>query len=238
MFKARLAALPLSFCAIVLSVGVAACEGAVQLGEKIGALELTTLDGPSFVMDNYGMDGRIGTVIAFLSVRRLVTDRMAERINYVQEEYRHDDILWVRVGANTAESGDELREFCQKRGMIFPVYQDPQGRIGKRLAPEVLVSSPTQPVGNSIIFTDGIGRVLVFNNTSQGRSPLNVIRSLDGGQTWEEPLALESNPGEYSYPCVIQTSDGRIHISYTFRRYTIKHVEINEDWLVGLKRPN
>jgi len=80
--------------------------------------------------------------------------------------------------------------------------------------------------------------VLVFNNTSKGRSPLNIVRSLDGGRTWQKPLTLEPNPGEYSYPCIIQISDGRIHISYTFRRYAIKHVEMNENWLVHLKRPN
>jgi predicted neuraminidase len=80
--------------------------------------------------------------------------------------------------------------------------------------------------------------VLVFNDTQTDRSPLSIARSLDGGETWETPLHLESNPGEYSYPCVIQTADGKIHVTYTFRRYTIKHVELNEDWLVHLDRPN
>lgn len=80
--------------------------------------------------------------------------------------------------------------------------------------------------------------VLVFNDSDTSRTPLSVARSLDEGRTWEAPLHLESNPGEYSYPCVIQTSDGRIHVSYTFRRYAIKHVEFNEDWLIHLERPN
>jgi len=80
--------------------------------------------------------------------------------------------------------------------------------------------------------------VLVFNDSTTARTPLNIARSLDEGRTWQPPLALESNPGEYSYPCVIQSSDGRIHITYTFRRYAIKHVELNEDWLVQLQRPN
>lgn len=99
----------------VLSVGLAASAGAVELGERIGPLELTTLDGPGFVMDNY--DKRIGTVIAFLSARCPVTDQMAERINYVQEEYRHDDILWVGIGS---ESGDELsKEFLNKEVKVL-----------------------------------------------------------------------------------------------------------------------
>jgi predicted neuraminidase len=37
---------------------------------------------------------------------------------------------------------------------------------------------------------------------------------------------------------VLQTSDGKIHIIYTFRRYSIKHVELNEDWLIHTARPN
>ena len=57
-------------------------------------------------------------------------------------------------------------------------------------------------------------------------------------QSWREPLALESNPGEYSYPCVIQSSDGMIHVTYTFRRNSIKHVEFDEGWLEHLERPH
>jgi predicted neuraminidase/peroxiredoxin len=80
--------------------------------------------------------------------------------------------------------------------------------------------------------------VVVFNDSETARTPLSIARSLDGGKTWERPLTLEANPGEYSYPCVIQTSDGRIHVTYTFRRYSIKHVELNEDWLAHTGRPN
>ncbi len=80
--------------------------------------------------------------------------------------------------------------------------------------------------------------VLVYNDSEVGRTPLSIVRSLDEGKTWEKSLQLESNPGEYSYPCIIQASDGRIHITYTFRRYAIKHVELNEDWLMHFERPD
>lgn len=80
--------------------------------------------------------------------------------------------------------------------------------------------------------------VLVHNDSQTSRTPLSIVRSQDEGQTWEKPLHLESNPGEYSYPCIIQTADGKIHVSYTYRRYAIKHVELNEEWLVHFDRPN
>lgn len=80
--------------------------------------------------------------------------------------------------------------------------------------------------------------VLVYNDTPTDRTPLSIARSIDEGRTWEKPLRLESNPGEYSYPSVIQSTDGRVHVTYTYRRYAIKHVELNEDWLVHMGRPN
>jgi len=80
--------------------------------------------------------------------------------------------------------------------------------------------------------------VLVFNDSPVARTPLSIVRSTDEGKTWQMPMKLEANPGEYSYPCVIQTSDGKIHVTYTYRRYAIKHVELDERWFTHLDRPN
>jgi alpha-L-rhamnosidase len=59
------------------------------------------------------------------------------------------------------------------------------------------------------------------------RTPLNVAISKDG-KNWEAALILEDSPiGQYSYPSVIQTKDGLVHIVYTWRRERIKHVVID-----------
>lgn len=81
--------------------------------------------------------------------------------------------------------------------------------------------------------------VLIFNDTDQSdRYPLSIIQSTDDGKTWEEQRTLEADWGEFSYPSIIQTEDGMVHVSYTYRRYTIKHVAFDEGWLVNKKRPN
>ncbi|GMV99953.1 MAG: hypothetical protein AMXMBFR84_10920 [Candidatus Hydrogenedentota bacterium] len=81
--------------------------------------------------------------------------------------------------------------------------------------------------------------VLVYNDTDQSdRTPLVLKQSTDGGLTWGEPKVLEADWGEFSYPCVIEDSDGMVHVTYTYRRYSIKHVAFDEGWLIHKERPN
>ncbi|MCB9280628.1 MAG: exo-alpha-sialidase [Lewinellaceae bacterium] len=64
------------------------------------------------------------------------------------------------------------------------------------------------------------------------RTPLNVAVSKDG-KHWEAALVIEdSEIGQYSYPAVIQTADGMVHLVYTWRRERIKHVVIDPKKLV------
>ena len=46
------------------------------------------------------------------------------------------------------------------------------------------------------------------------------------GIHWQPVLVLESEPGEYSYPAVIQTRDGMLHITYTWKREKVRHVVV------------
>ena len=43
---------------------------------------------------------------------------------------------------------------------------------------------------------------------------------------------LEDQPGEYSYPAVIQSADGLVHITYTWHRKKIRHVVVDPKKLV------
>jgi predicted neuraminidase len=67
--------------------------------------------------------------------------------------------------------------------------------------------------------------ILVYNNTRTGRSPLNLAVSADG-EYFKMFATLESDPGEFSYPAIVQGSDGDLHITYTWNRTRIKYVRI------------
>jgi len=75
--------------------------------------------------------------------------------------------------------------------------------------------------------------VLAFNNTKSNRTPLTLTISTDDGETWAALRNLEDSEGEYSYPAIIQTKDGKIHVTYTYMRNKIKHVELSECWIRG-----
>ncbi len=76
------------------------------------------------------------------------------------------------------------------------------------------------------------GRILlVYNHSKEYRSPLNIALSTDGGETWKMHVTLEDSRGEFSYPCVIQTKDGKIHVTYTWNRKNIKHVVLDPNLL-------
>ena len=65
--------------------------------------------------------------------------------------------------------------------------------------------------------------LLVYNPMPTGRAKLDVAMSSDG-KTWKRAVVLEDSEGEYSYPAMIQSRDGRVHLTYTWKRERIKHV--------------
>jgi alpha-L-rhamnosidase len=97
---------------------------------------------------------------------------------------------------------------------------------------------------DGVTLADG-RQLLVYNHVlppageSKGeRSPLNVAVSPDG-KTWYAALVLEDDhTGQYSYPSVIQSANGMVHIIYTWHRKKIKYVEIDPSKLITKKIEN
>jgi predicted neuraminidase len=67
--------------------------------------------------------------------------------------------------------------------------------------------------------------VLAYNPSIENRRVIALATSRDG-VAWSAPVTIEEGRGEYSYPAIIQTSDGLVHLTYTWRRQKIRHVVV------------
>jgi predicted neuraminidase len=109
---------------------------------------------------------------------------------------------------------------------------------GRTWSPLDTTSLPNNNSGiDGVTLKDG-RQLLVYNHVlppgkavKGARTPLNVAISKDG-KTWYAAAILEDSPvSQYSYPTVIQTSDGLVRIVYTWRRQRIKYVVIDPEKL-------
>jgi predicted neuraminidase len=93
---------------------------------------------------------------------------------------------------------------------------------------------------DAVTLKDG-RHLLVYNHATRaqagmghkGRGVLNVAVSKDG-KSWDAALVLDyldEPEKQFSYPAVIQTADGLVHIVYTWHRTRIKHVVIDPNKL-------
>jgi predicted neuraminidase len=78
---------------------------------------------------------------------------------------------------------------------------------------------------------EDLGRITGFNVWGP-RTPLDLVLSTDEGKTWPHRVRLEEGSGAFSYPAVIQSRDGTIHITYTYKRTHIRHVRIKEEEII------
>jgi predicted neuraminidase len=118
-----------------------------------------------------------------------------------------------------------------QQGRIYEVWSGDGGLTWGAVS---LLDLPNNNSGTDAVTLHDGRQLLVYNHNGNslgrnrgGRSPLNVAISHDG-KAWQAAAVLEDEPGqEFSYPAVIQTSDGLVHITYTWKRVNIRHVVID-----------
>lgn len=119
-------------------------------------------------------------------------------------------------------SPTSLQILCRTRqGVIAEAWSQDEGKTWSRMTATKL---PNPSAGiDSVRLKEG-GFLLVYNPSAKSRGKLEVARSPDG-RAWQPFAVLEDqSTGEYSYPAMIQTRDGLVHVTYTWRRERIKHV--------------
>jgi len=118
-----------------------------------------------------------------------------------------------------------LQILCRGRG-TGKIVQANSSDGGRTWSALTLTDLPNPNSGiDAVTLRDG-RHVLIYNHTMRGRSPLNLAVSVDG-RRWQAGVVLEDTPGEYSYPAIIQSVDGLVHVTYTWKRSRVKHVTID-----------
>jgi predicted neuraminidase len=161
---------------------------------------------------------------------------------------RDQGASWTKIGP--VEKGDPPLDMIQpsvllhRDGTLQAMGRTRNGVIGstvsrdggKTWSPLAKSELPNPNSGtDAVTLADG-RHLVVYNHSTTGsqrpdkgdRYPLDIAISSDG-RKWQRVLTLESEPvsSGYAYPAVIQTSDGRVHVTYTFGRAKIKHVVLD-----------
>jgi len=128
-----------------------------------------------------------------------------------------------------------------KERAILQSWSSDNGKTWSALTPTEL---PNNNSGTDAVTLKDGRQLLVYNhvlppdsvkNGKGARTPLNLAYSMDG-KTWYAAAILEDSPiSQYSYPSIIQSSDGMVHVVYTWRREKIKYVKIDPAKLIGKK---
>ena len=145
---------------------------------------------------------------------------------WTRTELLHDGL---KIGAIQPSilflGGDKLQAVGRtKQGKVFQITSNDAGKTWGEIS---LTDLPNPNSGtDAVTLADG-RHLLIYNHTAKGRSPLNLAVSKDG-KTWQAALVFENEPKkEFSYPTIIQTTDGLVHITYTWQRKKVKHVVLD-----------
>jgi predicted neuraminidase len=110
-----------------------------------------------------------------------------------------------------------------KQAIITESWSEDAGKNWNKMT---ATSLPNPNAGIDVVKLKDGRFLLIYNPIAQGRHKLSLSISEDGKE-WHDLLNLEDSPGEYSYPAMIQSNDGLVHITYTWKRERIKHPVID-----------
>lgn len=125
-----------------------------------------------------------------------------------------------------------MKLLCRSNtGFVMEAYSSDQGNTWTPLRKTDL-KNPNSG-SDAITLKSGL-HVLVHNplgnrpKETEGEREILAVSTSKDGTHWTKVGELENTPlKEFSYPAIIQTRDGRIHITYTWKREKIKHAILN-----------
>ena len=121
---------------------------------------------------------------------------------------------------------------CRAAGDVPEIYTTLTSDAGRHWTAPRPSGLPNPNSGlDALRLSDG-RLLLAFNDTTTSRENLRLAVSSDEGVTWRRVRTLAEEPGaEFSYPFLLQTSDGRVHVTFTWKRRNIRHLTFTLAWL-------
>ncbi len=146
---------------------------------------------------------------------------------------------WNIIQASIITKKDStLQIICRSQNeQLISAFSKDQGETWS--AP-VALYLPNNNSGTDAVTLSDSRQALVYNHVrakqsayiDNARSPLNLAISNDGITWYASTILDNSTKGEYSYPSIIQGSDGKIHIVYTWRRENIKYIKVDTNKII------
>ncbi len=151
---------------------------------------------------------------------------------------------WKRIGPiNTAQefnaiqptilrhADGQLQVLCRtKESVVSTSFSADAGQTWSKMEATNL---PNPNSGIDVVTLKDGRHLLIYNHLGSGRTGwgrrglLNLAIS-DDGKEWRKVCVLEQEErAEFSYPAIIQSDDGLVHMSYTWKRQRIKHVVVD-----------
>lgn len=121
----------------------------------------------------------------------------------------------------------EVRMLMRSTERIGRIVASSSADGGRTWTPAAPTDLPNPNAGIDVAQLADGRLVLIYNHLPEGRGAIHLAVSSDEGATWSEPHVLEEGPDELSYPAVIQSADGAVHVTYTWQRTHIRHLVID-----------
>ncbi len=185
-------------------------------------------------------DGNIGLPVyhEFLGKfgELLRMDSAGNIIDKTRLAWGRDSLQPVIIPYSEQEAISLLRYAGDPPNRILAQYSDDAGLSWPEPAKTKLPNPNAAITGISI--NGGKRMLMVFNDHPEERDKLSLAVSDDRGASWKvvhifEQWAEEQKDKKqgYSYPSLIQTSNGDFHLVYSWNVRKIKHVHFNQAWL-------
>jgi predicted neuraminidase len=123
-----------------------------------------------------------------------------------------------------------LRDHSPARRLVVQRSDD----AGREWTPPEATSLPNPDASVAAIRLSSGATLLAFNDSAVGRESLGLAVSADGIGGWRRIARLDREAGQkFAYPYLIRDQKGLVHLVYTWKMRRIRHVAMNEAWILG-----